>query len=321
MTAVLVTGAAGFVGSNVVRRFAQAGLNVVGFDRAAPDATLLRYLGSLAGAVTFVQGDLRDADWHEALPPAPVEFVVHAAAVTNTGADEESERAASAVAVNILGSVNVATWAAHAGVRRYIHCGSGSVYGRAVDTEEPLREDLPLEPQTIYALTKLAAERIVVRLADLLALSLVVARLPSQYGPMERNTGDRTRLSVLQSWCTAAVRGEELVVKLPQFPRDYTYVCDVADAIYQLAVAPSLSYRLYNVSSGIGLPHEEIIGTLRALVPEMRVRYVDDATPNASDRRPFSVERLRTDLGWTPEHTLRAALRSYVEWLRSQIAV
>ncbi|HWZ92005.1 MAG TPA: NAD(P)-dependent oxidoreductase [Polyangiaceae bacterium] len=313
---MLVTGAAGFVGSNLARRFAAEGDRVIALDRVSPDAAVTEYLVDVLERISFVQADVCDETWHRTLPVQAFDTVIHAAAITNTREGEEVSRARAAVAVNILGSVNVVSWAIEARPRRFLHLSSGATYGRIVSGPDNLDEDRPAQPDTVYALTKYAAERIVLRLAKQTALPLVALRLPSQYGPMERDTSDRTRLSSIQSWCSAAAQGAEVVVNRSELPRDYTYVYDVADAVYRLSVTPDLRYDLYNIGTGIASSPDQIVAAIRETVPDVRVRYVTNDAIDESDRKPVSIARLRSDTGWQPQYTLSSGIAVYIDWLR-----
>src|SRR5262249_19847817 len=135
----------------------------------------------------------------------------------------------------------------------------------------------------------------------------------------ERATPDRTRLSVPQRWCNAAVRGEPVQVNRAQLPRDYTYIADGADAVYRLALAPSLQHDLYNVSAERSITVEMLLDALRQAVPDLTVSYLEDTTPNRADRRPLSAARLRTETGWAPRHDVRQAFAAYVAWLRAAV--
>ena len=316
---VLITGATGFVGSNIVKRFAEDSELVVAIDLNAPDAAVSEYVSASRERVQFIETNVADENWHRALPGGSYDVVVHAAAITNTADDEEITGARAAVEVNVLGSVNLLCWALEARPGRFVYLSSGAVYGRTEPAARRLDEETQAHPETVYALTKFAGERIALRIAERAGLPLVAARLPSQYGPMERNTKSRTRLSLLEAWCTAAVRGEEIIVNTNAFPRDYTYVGDVADAIFSLAVAPQLRHLLYNIGTGTASGPKEIVAAIRSVIPDARVRYIDEASVTESDRVPVSIERLHADTGWKPSHTLAAGVAAYIGWLRETL--
>lgn len=302
----------------MVHRFAEAGDRVFAIDRAEADSVVTDFLGSFGSSVRFIQADLRDRTWYDALPPDRIDVVVHAAAVTNQRLGEELERAAAAVAVNIGGTVNLLDWALQVQPRRVVHASSGAIYGRLLEGSSPLDEATAVDPVNVYAITKFAGERLALRYRIVAGLDVVVARLPSQYGPMERDTGDRTRLSIIHEWCNAALKGDEILVNRSQLPRDYTFVYDVADAIRELSLSPKLHHEIYNISTGLDITQDDIVAVLRDLFPELRVRYYDEPVSNPNDRRRLSPERLLCDTTWKPGFDLRRAVETYVGYLRER---
>ena len=316
----LITGATGFTGINLVRRFAEAGDRVIAVDRVAPDAAVHLFLQGHEDRVQFVEADLCATGWEGSLPSGPIELVVHAAAVTNQREDEEVPRAGDAIAVNVGATLDLVRWASAVRPARFVYISTGAPYGRALDGAGLIDETTPANPVNVYAVTKFAGELVALRLAGLSGLPAVAIRLPSQYGPMERATPDRTRLSLLQRWCNAAVRGERIKVNSQQLPRDYTYVPDGAQAVYALATAPTLHHELYNVSTEMPLTYREILAALEDVIPGIQIEPVEDAAPDRSDRRPLSAQRLRSDTGWEPKYDIRSGIATYVAWLRLAIA-
>jgi nucleoside-diphosphate-sugar epimerase len=319
MARVLITGANGFVGSNLVRHLAGAGHHVLALDRSHPDDLVRRYLAAASDRVAFTQADLSEPRWHEAVPAQSMDVVIHAAAVTNVGQREEIARAGDAVAANIGGTLNVLTWALTAKPARIIHLSSSAVYGTILDPGEPVDEKRLCEPSSIYGTTKVAAERIALRFREGAGLPLVAARLAGPYGPMERQTADRKRLSPIHAWCEAAITGATLSIHRGTLPRDWIYVKDTAMAIEQLAFAPTLRHAVYNVSSGSAFTCDDIIAALRALVPGLRTEAVEEDAVNLI-ARPISSQRLRADTGWAPRHDLQSGLADYLAWIRETSA-
>jgi nucleoside-diphosphate-sugar epimerase len=315
MRNVLITGACGFIGSNLVKHFAEAGEHVVALDRAVADPLLRAYLGPAIDRVSFVGADISDRCWHEALPGATIDLAVHAAAVTNVADGEEIGRAVDAVAVNIGGTANFVAWALSARPSRVIHISSSAVYGSILDGGAPIDETQPTLPANLYGITKLAAEQVAFQLARLSGLPLVAARLVGPFGPMERPSADRTRLSPVHAWCDAAARGEELIVHDGYLPRDYLYVADTAAAVHRLATTRTLHHDVYNVSAGIAVASRDFIAALRQVVPTLRWSAVDAPAVNLISRS-ISNARLIGDTGWHPRYDLRGALAEYVAWLR-----
>src|SRR5262249_8593961 len=151
--------------------------------------------------ISFVQADVCDASWHRVLPTKPLDVVIHAAAVTNVGEGEEIGRATDAISVNIGGTANVLIWAFKARPARVVYISSSSVYGTIIGDGEPIDESWPTQPTNLYGISKFAGEQIAFRIGRLSEVPVIAARLVGPFGPMERTTADRSRLSPICTWC------------------------------------------------------------------------------------------------------------------------
>ena len=165
--AILVTGGSGYVGLNVVEALARAGREVVSFDMTLPPAVAAVELSALPGKVHAVDGDLMDAGaLDRAFRAAPIEAVIHTAAVTSGPAREAAEPA-RVFQVNVLGTIGLLEAARRASVRRVVITSSGAAYGESLYRPGLMDEDAtPVLPTTLYATTKYAAERAARRLAE-----------------------------------------------------------------------------------------------------------------------------------------------------------
>ena len=318
--ATLVTGGTGFVGSNIVRTLVERGHEVVCFDVAAADALVQRYLEPWRDRVSFVQGDILDIrDLERAASGNNITKIVHAAAFTpGRTSNIETERSRSIVDINLMGTVNVLDMARGLSPERFLYVSSEAVYGDGLGSGEAEYEDAALRPRNLYAATKYASELLTRRYGEMHDFETVSARLSYPYGPMERVTGHRTRMSLAYQWTGNVVRGEPVLVADRGPGRDYTYVLDTAAGICALLDAPSLSYDVYNVSSGLAVTLDEVVDALRRLRPSIQV--VDNPSwasgrlsPEAA-RGIRDVTRLREDLGFTCSFDITAGLKDYLDW-------
>lgn len=311
LRSVLVTGADGFLGANLCRRLAAAEVQVHAVDLNRPSRHVRWYLREHAARVDFIQADLASARLDQ-LPP--VDTVVHAAAVTVIGPGCERDQFQEAVAANITATARLLDWALRSGVRRFLHVSSGSVFGGG-EGDQPVAESAPHLATDVYGLSKSAAERLADRFAELNGFDLVTARLGTLYGPLERPTGSRYYPSRVQAWCMAAVEGRPILHGDLGLGRDYTHVDDAVEAILRLARHPRPAHRCYNVSIGRQVSHVEVINAIR------RRREVslaaDRRPPPHLPRPPLAVERLRAELGWSPEISIEAGIAAHLDWLES----
>ena len=310
----VVTGAFGFVGLTICRGLARAGFDVTGVDRSDPSAIATRFLGLEAERIQPLIGDVRDSAWQAAT--GRPDLLVHAAALTPLGKDEEVERASDAVAVNVGGMVEVMRWAARVRPRRIVHLSSGSVYGTGLGLRR-LNEDAAHDPVSLYGVTKSAGERVARRLADRTGLDLIVARPTYVYGPMERPSTARSVMSHIHDWCLAAHEGRVIEASDLGRRRDYTHVDDIAEAVLRLALLPRPRFRTFNLSTGVAVRLSTVLRLVLEEFPGSVVTHVPDRMGRRDTRPAMDSNRLERGLGWRPRMTLRQGIRLQADWLRS----
>jgi UDP-glucose 4-epimerase len=324
-SSILVTGATGFVGINVVRHLAESGESVVGHDLEPPNPLVERFLEGVRGRVTFVTGDLTDRVALAALfdRHGPKE-VIHAGVITST---PETERAipGRVIEVNVLGTTNMLELARESGCRRFIYVSSSGVYGSSMPGHR-LRETAPLELSSLYRVTKHSSELLVGRYRAIFGLEAVSVRLSAPYGPMERPTGTRVLMSPIFHLAQAVLTKRPPVVRGLRFGLDWTYVEDIARALGLLIKAPRLTFDLYNVSSGRTVLLTDVIAVIARLEPGFHARparsakRVDISLTRNHVRAPLSIARLRRDIQFKPAYPLARGLATYFNFLRQMAA-
>jgi len=312
----LVTGGTGFVASNIVRMLAKQGEQVVAFDIAPPSDLLLTYIKPWANRVTFIQGDILNRIDLEMTREHGITKIVHAAVFTGILPHIEAGRSKEIVDINMMGTTNVLELASLLSVKRFIYVSSGSVYGD--DHPDPVVTESSIpRPHSLYAVTKYASELVTRRYGELHNFPTVSVRLGSPFGPMEQVTGHRANQSLLKEWTGNIVRGLPVKVGDQSVERSFTYVLDIAGGICAVVNAPSLSYDLYNVSTGDKTSLMQIIEVLRELHPDLQVLDRVDVGPPPHGGKFMKSERLITDLEFCPQYDLRSALKEYLDWRRT----
>lgn len=242
MTKYLVTGGAGFIGSNLVDALVKKGGNVRVFDNLSTGR--LENLKSIEDEIDFVQGDVRDLETVRKVMDG-VEVVFHEAALPSVVRSVEDPTASHDV--NGTGTLNVLISARDAKVRRVIYASSSSVYG---DTQElPKREDMPTNPQSPYAVAKLTGEHYCRAFWRVYGLSTVCLRYFNVFGP--RQDPDSPYAAVIPKF----VRLLKERKPLPVFgdgeqTRDFTYVPCVVQANLQAAERSGIDGEVFNLGSG-----------------------------------------------------------------------
>jgi nucleoside-diphosphate-sugar epimerase len=307
---VLVTGAGGFVGANLVRRLAADGHQVVAAVRPASDLWRLAAPGPSASlkGVDIVPLELADERAVErAVHEARPEWAFHLAA---HGAYSWQTDPRAIVRTNVLGTVNLVEACRASGCEALVNAGSSSEYGfkdHAPDEEEAL------EPNSEYAVAKAAATLYCRQVARAGPMRIVTLRLYSVYGPFE----DPGRL--IATLAARGLRGELPPLADPEVARDFVAVEDSLEA-FLAAIRPGPPPgAVYNVGTGRQT-------SIREMVEVARRELGIEARPDwgAAPRRRWdtttwvaSTERIEAELGWRPQTALDDGFERMVGWLRS----
>jgi UDP-glucose 4-epimerase len=305
MTRALVTGGAGFIGSNLVRRLLEGGDEVRVLDNFSTGRR-----ENLEGLdVEVIEGELRSYERvHNAV--RGVEVVYHLGALGSVPRSVQDPL--TSTAVNIEGTLNVLLAARDAGARRVVYSSSSSVYGTRRDL--PVTEETPPDPISPYGVAKLAAERFCVSFSRVYALETVVLRFFNVFGPRQSPVSQYA--AVVPLFVTAIGRGEPVTIEGDgEQSRDFTYVSNVVDASLGAAGAPGASGRIFNVSSGSPATVNELADAIGEIVGKpVERRFVP---PRTGDIRASwaDIGAARETLGYEPRVELRDGLRLTVEYL------
>lgn len=311
---VLVTGGAGFIGSNLARGVAEAGHRVRVLDDLSTGST--ENVRDISGLVDMTIGDVRDANVvGRALSGA--EIVYHLCAlpsVTRSVADP-----ASTHEVNVRGTLNVLMAARDEGVRRVVYASSSSVYG---DTPTlPKDEGMPPAPLSPYAATKLAGEAYCRAFASVYGLETVSLRFFNVFGPRQDPTSEYA--AVVPKFVTSMLAGSAPVIFGDgRQTRDFTFVANVVDACMLAASAGAEAVgEAINVGCGVRLSLLELVsmlnGVLRTSIEPLF------APPRDGDVRDSeaSIDKAKRLLGYEPIVAARDGLAEAVRWFASRQSV
>ena len=301
---VIVTGGAGFIGSNLVRALVDSGHQVVVVDNLATTWSL-RLIEDVADQVEFIHADVRLAEDLERVGPGPFDRVYHLVA---SFANELSvEYPTIDMRSNIEGTVNVLAMARRVGCGLFVYTGSSSSYG---DVPVPFEEDGPTRPYTPYAISKHVGETYV----RSSGFPYVIFRLFNVYGPGDppghyRNAVPNMMQALDRAEGCIRIFGREAT-------RDFTYVDDVVRVLLD---APRAAGQVVNVGTGRETPVVELARQILSLfdLPESRMSFEEPRAWDRVVRRCASVERLQRVFGWVPSTPLGEGLRRAARWMHA----
>jgi UDP-N-acetylglucosamine/UDP-N-acetyl-alpha-D-glucosaminouronate 4-epimerase len=323
----LVTGAAGFIGSNLVEALLKAGQEVVGLDNFSTghkrNLDEVRRLAPSEATSSFrmIEGDIRDRSACAAAVK-DVDFVLHQAAlgsVPRSLADPLTTHD-----VNVTGMLNMLDAARHAGSQRFIYAASSSTYG---DSQElPKREERIGAPLSPYAVTKLANEIYAGVYAKSYGFRATGLRYFNVFGPRQDPNG--AYAAVIPKWTSAMIQQDEVFINGDgQTSRDFCYIANAVQANIRAALAPDDAQGdVYNVAVGQRTTLLELFGLIRDGLADYQIHY--SLEPRFSEFRPGDVRHSLADiskaesrLGYRPTHSIAegtvAALPWYIDFFRS----
>jgi NAD dependent epimerase/dehydratase len=313
---VLVTGADGFIGSHLVERLVAEGANVRAFclyNSQGSWGWLDHARADVKAALDVRLGDIRDAAF-VADTMAGIDVVLHLAALI---AIPYSYRAPeSFVDTNVRGTLNVLEGVRRHGVGRVVVTSTSEVYGTPETL--PIRETHPLNAQSPYAATKVAADQLALAFHRSYRVPVVVLRPFNTFGPRQS-----TR-AVLPTMLAQLLRGAT-TIKLGRLDtrRDLTYVGDTVDGFVRAATAAGIDGQVIQLGTGASPSIGEIFETAcRALGVQATVE-LDPARlrPDASEVMVLEADPARAAelLGWKARISLEEGLRRSADWLRDNL--
>lgn len=314
---VLITGS-GLVGSQIARLLVEAGDAPVLFDRA-PERDALSHIVD-PGRLSLVQGDvLNQLDLVRVLQAERITHIIHTAAnpLLTVGAQRHP---ASAIEVNIMGTVNILEAARAFGVERVVFTSSAVLahyLEGGEDRGDRRKEEAYPRPSTFYAVSKQAAENLGLGYARWFGLDFVAVRYAAVVGPWRGRGGGGGPSQTFRELVERSLAGQ--VVGLRRRRMEWLYSKDAAAAAVLALRAKDLASRVFNVGSGQVVAAEDVAAAVTRAIPGARIRLdpPDPAAPLADTEHPLDLSRARAELGYAPRYDLEAAVADYVGWYRT----
>jgi nucleoside-diphosphate-sugar epimerase len=307
---VLITGANGFVGSEVCKSFIAAGFAVRGSVRKS---------GNDPHGIEMIEtGDIdSDIDWRTIL--RHIDIVIHLAARVHVMKDTVENPLTEFRRVNVGGTEKLALAAAHEGVKRFVYISS--IGAMASYSDNVLNESVEPKPDTPYGLSKLEAESVVSEIAYKMGMEYVIIRPPLVYG--QRAPGNFAQLLELVG------RGYPLPLKSIANRRSFIYLGNLADAIVTCACHEAAARQIYLVSDGDDVSTPELIYQLAAALgrparllpfPPSLIRLFgriigkSDMVERLLGSFVIDSTKIRRDLSWKPPFNMYQGLKQVGDW-------
>ena len=311
---MLVTGAAGFIGSNLAQALLQRGDEVLGIDAL----TSYYDIGFKTEALSRLQAFPNFTSVQVDLRTAPLEEFTHGCDVVFHQAAQPGVRASwgnfpSYVEHNVLATQRLLDAARASDVQRFVYASSSSVYGNA--PAYPTREDELPRPHSPYGVTKLAGEHLVRLYGENWGLPTVSLRYFTVYGPGQRPDMAMHRL------LEGALRGRSFPLYGDgEAIRDFTYVADVVEANLAAAEAPVSPGTVLNIAGGGSISMKDLltmVGSLTGQALDIRTRpaQAGDVAVTGGD-----ITAAREVLGWSPRTSIEQGLERQFAWHRARDA-
>lgn len=301
----LVTGGAGFIGSNIAHTLQEEGHEVRVLDDLSTG-----FRENVGDTMELFEGEVSDEDLVRKAVDG-VDVVFHQAA--HRAVLRSVEQPLATDMANTHGTLTVLKAALDAGVRRVVYASSSSVYGGA--EVQPTPETFPTNPRSPYAVTKLAAEHYCRVFTELYGLETVALRYFNVYGPRQRP--DSAYAAVIPLFIEALRRGEPAIVHGDGLQsRDFSYIDDVVTVNMRAAVAPAASCagKVYNVAGGRPYSLLDLLEILGRILDVTPTRVHTEPRSGDVKHSGADISAARSDLGYMPRTGFEEGLHKTVAW-------
>jgi nucleoside-diphosphate-sugar epimerase len=303
---ILVTGANGLLGFDLVRRLVGENRQVIAVDRSVSEVSAI--------CPTSFELDIGDVHkLHELAARFNIDAIAHCGGVSGPMLGRDNP--AKMFDVNVGGTIDIAEVARQITARgencRLVFCSSLTVYGN--HPTDGITEEEPLGARQCYASSKIAGEAVVLSYAEEHKVDSIVLRIAGVYGPRRRTS------CVLRLMITNALKREQTRLLYGKgFPRQWVHVDDVVNGIVLALDAQQPSTRVFNLSGGINPTIDEAAAIIRDLIPTADIKLEAGADPEDVTLGLLSIEAARRDLGYLPSVSLRDGISRLIKAIKDE---
>lgn len=306
MSKYIVTGGAGFIGSNIVEELVKRGEEVKIIDdlSAGSKANIRPVLDK----IELVQDSITNYSCLKREFPG-YDYVIHQAADVSVQASIEDP--IGTTKTNVLGTVNVLSAAKDAGIRRVVIASSCAVYG---EQQSAISENATLKPMSPYAVSKLSAENYAKLFADAYGIETVCLRYFNVFGPKQNPSSEYA--AVIPKFIKLIKAGRKPTIYGDGFQtRDFVYVSNVVEANLLACSAAGVSGKAYNIGSGISTDINTLVKHVNKVLDKNMAPKYEPARAGDIVHSRASINAAKHDLGYFPKIDLMAGLSKMAESL------
>jgi dTDP-glucose 4,6-dehydratase len=308
---ILVTGGAGFMGSELVRQSVDKGYEVIVVDKLTYAADVKR-LGKYKDKITFYVADLSNKEQVKKIfEQNRPDIVVHMAAETHV--DRSIKSSEEFIETNVKGTMNLLDGAKETGIEKFLNISTDEVYG-SLGQDGQFTEFSPLNPNSPYSASKASADMLGRAYFKTFGLPVITLRPSNYYGPWQYP----------EKLIPVMVLKAHMNEKLPVYGRgenvrEWIYISDVAEAVFRL-IEKGKPGEIYNVGSGEERKNIDTVKSVLSIMnkPESLIEYVADR-PGHDFRYSLSNYKIKGDTGWEPKVKFEEGIEKTVRWYLDNI--
>ena len=302
----LVTGGAGFIGSNLCRCLVEKRWVVRVIDDLSTGS--LDNLAGVSDEIDFIEGDM--ADWEQTQKAVEgADYIFHQAAIPSVVLSVEDPAASNRT--NVVGTLNLLTAAKDAGVKRVVYASSCAVYGDSSNSKND--EEILPKPLSPYAVTKLAGEYYCQVFQQVYGLETVCLRYFNVFGPRQRP--DNPYSGVISIFIDHLIRKERpTIFGDGEQSRDFVFVSNVVEANLLAMEVPAASGQVFNIAGGGEVSVNQLFATLDRLLQANLSPIYREHRPGDIKHSRADITRARQVLGYSPRIGFEEGLRQTIEW-------
>ena len=304
---VLITGGCGFIGSEIVKQLSLIGANVTILDNLSSGKE--KYIEKFSN-VKLIIGDLVDYDLVKDVVKNK-EYIINTAALPFI--PDSFHIPKKFFEVNVNGTINIAlATIKEKKAKRFVHISSSEIYGTAKYT--PMDENHPTTPQSTYAVSKLAGERVVFTMHKEHNFPAVIIRPFNSFGP------NITQPYIIPEIISQVERSDVIKLGNLNAKRDLTYVSDTANGIILSLVKEGIVGEVINIGSQRSYSIKDLVYLISDIMGKKVSIEIESSRfrPYDVDTLICNYERANKILGWKPEVTVREGLKNTIEWSKKE---